>query len=53
MTLDDKLIRGCTHGGIGIMWRKILAEGANIVKFHDNRILGLEMKTKDCILLFL
>ena len=28
MTLDDKLIRGRPHGGIGKMWRKTLAQGA-------------------------
>ena len=53
MTLDDKLIRGRPHGGIGIMWRKTLAQGAKIVQFDDKRILGLELKTNDCILLFL
>ena len=36
MTLHDQLIRG-----IGIM-----------VKIDDKRILGLELKTNDCILLF-
>ena len=50
MTLDDKLIRGRPHGGIGITWRKTLAQGAKIVQFDDKRILGLELKTNDCIL---
>ena len=52
MTLDDKLIRGRPHGGIGIMWRKTLAQGAKIVQFDNKRILGLELKTNDCSLLF-
>ena len=52
MTLDDKLILDRPHGGIGIMWRKALEHGAKIVKFDDKRILGLELKTNDCILLF-
>ena len=51
MTLDDKLIRSRHHGGICIMWRKPLAQGAKIVQFDDKRILGL--KLNDCILLFL
>ena len=49
MTLNDKLIRG----GIGIMWRKTLAQGAKIVQFDDKRILGLELIINDCIFLFL
>ena len=52
MTLHDKLIRGRPHGGIGIMWRKTLAQGAKIVQFDDKCILGLELITNDCVLLF-
>ena len=35
------------------MWRKTLSQGAKIVQFDDKHILGLELKTNDCILLFL
>ena len=38
MTLDDKLIRGRHHDGIGIMWRKTVAQGAKIVQFNDKRV---------------
>ena len=34
------------------MWRKTLAQGAKIVQFDDKRILGLELKTNDCSLLY-
>ena len=52
MTLDDKLIQVRPHSGIGIMWRKNQAQGAKIFQFDDKRILGFELKTNDCILLF-
>ena len=32
-------------GGIGIMWRTTLAQGAKIVQFDDKRILGLQLIT--------
>ena len=38
---------------MSIMWRKSISNDINIVKYDDNRILGLEIKTNDFSLLFL
>ena len=35
------------------MWSKIFAQKDKIVKFNDKRIFGFELKTNDCISLFL
>ena len=53
MCLDDKFITGCPHGGIGILWKKSLSQSTNIIKYEDTRILGLEIKCNNAILLFL
>ena len=53
MCLDDKFITGRPHGGIGILWEKSLSQSTNIIKYEDTRILGLEIKCNNAILLFL
>ena len=53
MCLDDKFITGRPHGGIGILWGKSLSQSTNIIKYEDTRILGLEIKCNNAILLFL
>ena len=53
LCLDDKLITGRAHGGIGILWEKSLSQSTNIIKYEDTRILGLEIKCNNAILLFL
>ena len=56
MSLDDKFITGLPHGGeggIGILWEKSLSQITNIIKYEDTRILGLEIKCNNAILLFL
>ena len=55
MCLDDKFITGRLHGGIGILWEKSLSQSINIrsIKYEDTRILGLEIKCNNAILLFL
>ena len=52
-TIEDKLHRGRPYGGIGIMWNKSLSHYVEIVKYDDNRILGLQLKTNGCMFLFL
>ena len=42
MSIEDKLIRGRPYGGVGIMWNKSLSHIVKIVKYDDNRILGIE-----------
>ena len=53
MCLDDKFITGRLHGGIGILWEQSLSQSTiNIIKYEDTRILGLETKCNNAILLF-
>ena len=42
MTIEDKLHRGRPYGGVGIMWNKSLSHCVEIVKYDDDRILGLQ-----------
>ena len=53
MSTENKLIRGRSHGGISIMWRKILSRRVKIIQYDDERILGIELKTSDFIILIL
>ena len=53
MTIEDKLHRGRPYGGVGIMWNKSLSHCVEIVKYDDDRILGLQLKTNGCMFLFL
>ena len=53
MSTENKLIRGRPHGGISIMWRKTLSRGVKIIQYDDERILGIELKTSDFIILIL
>ena len=53
MSAENKLIRGRPHGGISIMWRKTLSRGVKIIRYDDERILGIELKTSDFIILIL
>ena len=41
------------EGSVGIMWNKFLSHCVEIVKYDDNRILGLLVKTNDGEFLFL
>ena len=53
MSTENKLIRGRPHGGISIMWKKILSHGVKIIQYDDERFLGIEVKTSDFIILIL
>ena len=53
MTTDDKLLRGRPHGGVSILWRKSLSHIVKTIKYDDDRIIGIEMKTSTHTLLFL
>ena len=53
MSTKNKLIRGRPHDGISIMWRKTLSRGVKIIQYDDKRILGIELKTSDFIILIL
>ena len=53
MTTDDKLLRGRPHGGVSILWRKSLSHIVKTVKYDDNRVIGIELKTSTYTLLFL
>ena len=53
MSTENKLIRGHPHSGISIMWRKTLSCGVKIIQYNDERILGIELKTSDFIILIL
>ena len=53
MSLDDKIIRGIPHGSMSVLWNKSLSNPIRTIQFDDNRILGIEVKSMDTILLFL
>ena len=53
MSTENKFIRGRPHGGISIKWRKTLSRGVKIIQYDDERILGIELKTSDFIILIL
>ena len=53
MTTDDKLLRGRPHGGVSILWRKSLSHIVKTVKYDDDRVIGIELKTSTYTLLFL
>ena len=53
MCLDDKLITGRPYGGVRILWQKSFSQSTKIIKYEDSRILGLEFKCNNVILLFL
>ena len=53
MSLDDNIIRGRPHGGMSVLWNKSLSNSIRTIQYDDNRILGIEVKSKDTILLFL
>ena len=53
MTTDDKLLRGRPHGGASILWRKSLSHIVKTIKYDDDRVIGIEMKTSTNRLLFL
>ena len=52
MPTENKLIRGRPHGGIS-MWRKTLSHGVKVIRYDDERILGIELKTSHFIILIL
>ena len=52
MTTDDKLLRGRPHGSVSILWRKSLSHIVKTVKYDDDRVIGIEMKTSTYTLLF-
>ena len=52
MSLDDNIIRGRPHGGMSVLWNKSLSNSIRTIQYDDNRILGIEVKSKDTILLF-
>ena len=53
MSLDDKIIRGKPHGGLSVRWNKSLSNSTRTIQYDDNRILCIEVKSKETILLFL
>ena len=52
MNNEDKLHRGRPYGRVGIMWNKPLSHCVEIVKYDENRIRCLLVKTNDCEFLF-
>ena len=44
MDSGTRLLTGRPYGGLGILWRKSLGDKCDIVKFDDNRLLGIEVK---------
>ena len=53
ISTDKKRIKGRPHGGISIMWRKLISNELKIIQYDGNRILGPELQTNDFTLLFL
>ena len=40
---EDGVLTGRPHGGIAILWRKLLSNVCNVVTYDDPRIMGLEV----------
>ena len=53
MSLDDKIIRKRPHRGMSVLWNTSLSNSIRTSQYDDNRILGIEVKSKDTILLIL
>ena len=51
MNNEDKLHRRRPYRGVGIMRNKYLSHCVEIVNYDDNSILGLQVKTNNCVFL--
>ena len=53
MNTEETLFKGRPFGGIAILWRKSLAQMCKIIKYADNRIMGIEIVLNNVKMLIL
>lgn len=51
MKIEEGLICGRPHGGVGIMWRKNIGFQCCITEYNDPRIIGIELTKQDTAIL--
>ena len=53
VNVDEKILRGRPYGGLTFLWHKKLSQRAQIVKYDDDRLLGLLISYDELNVLFL